>query len=82
MIPQNISDALARIKAALSGSSDQTAADAKTINDLQGQVSALTAAGAAKDAKITDLSSQLDDATSQLSDIESQLLQLSPPPAS
>jgi len=78
MIPQNISDALAKIKAAMTSQSTQSAADAQTIANLQGQVASLTSAGQAKDAQIADLQAQLADAQGQLSDIENAVLGLVP----
>lgn len=80
-LPQNIVDALDRIKALISNSSSQNAADQQTISNLNSQVADLTSQGQAKDAQITDLTQQLSDATSQLTDVENQLLAISPPPA-
>lgn len=63
-LPQNITDAITKIKALLAGASDQSAADAQTISNLKAQVATLT--------------QQLSDATGQLAEIEAALLGLVP----
>lgn len=87
-IPQNIVDALARIKAALAGTSDQNSALQQQVTALQGQNKDLTDAGNAKDATIADLNAKLaaaaqqrDDAVQQLQDIEQAVLDAAPPAA-
>lgn len=73
-LPQNISDALDRIKSALAGGNSQ-------ITALQAQVADLAKQGQAKDAQIADLTASLSDATTQLSDIENAVLAAAPPAA-
>jgi chromosome segregation ATPase len=81
MVSQAFADAIARIKAALASHADQSAADAKTISDLQGQLSDLQAKCAGHEATIADLTQKLSDATSQIADMEQALLDAAPPAA-
>lgn len=88
MIPQNVADAIARIKAALSVHSDQSTADAQTISNLQGQVATLqgqlndlTSGGEAKDSQIASLTQQVNDLTAQLNEVEAAVTGIETPVA-
>lgn len=77
MISQAFTDAIARIKAALASHTD----DAKTISDLQGQLSDLQTKCAGHEATIADLTQKLSDATSQIADMEQAAIDAAPPAA-